>query len=86
MLCRNEVLLAVILTEAHHVPADLGFLRYHVFRNYMAIEHCIAANKRFSTQIGCKVRGTWQVSFKAQRDPVVDSSSPKWRQWWTDLN
>lgn len=57
MLCRNEVLLAVLLGEAHHVPADIGFLRSHVFRNYMAIERRMATDRRFGSQLACALRG-----------------------------
>ena len=57
MLCRNEVLLMVLLGKSHHVPADLRFLRNHVFQNYMHIERRITTDRRFGTQITCAVRG-----------------------------
>ena len=44
MLCRNNVLLAVLLHKLHHVVADLGFLQQHVFWEFMVIEPQITAD------------------------------------------
>ena len=77
MLCCNEVLLTVLLGKSHHVPADLNFLRVHVFQNYMNIERRIATDRRFGTQIACAVRGHLAGFFsKAPLAEAVDRSSP----------
>ena len=49
MLCRNEVLLAVLLGAAHHVVADLQTLCQYVFCDFMAIERRMVADKAFGT-------------------------------------
>ena len=69
MLCRNEVLLAVILGDKHHVVADLQALRLFVFRDFMAVERRMSADKTFGTLLLCAVRGNLAGFFRSAANP-----------------
>ena len=65
MLCRNEVLLAVLFGSRHHVVEDLRILRKYVFADFVAIERRMTADKTFGTLLLCAVRGNLAGFFRS---------------------
>ena len=57
VLCKTKVLLTVLLHKTHYVIANLGFLRKHVFCNFLTIESCIMVNRLLGTQLACALQG-----------------------------
>ena len=65
MLCRNEVLLSVLLRTNHHVVNDLQTLCKYVFQDFVAVEQRMTADKTFGTQLLCAVCGNLAGVFRS---------------------